>query len=526
MKKFNKSQKKYLKKNLHQKSLQAIAIDLDLPLQDLQNYLLRLWGKTKYQKFINRQQQSPKISSFKLKPWLKQNQKSLLFVLGLATLVYSNSLNNQFVSDDIPAILTNPNLDQFNQILSSFPVITRNFLYFIINQFFGKIPFFYRLLNFTAHLGSVFLVYLLVDLLSRHRAALLASLLVAVHPLLSETVVWISAGPYTQYAFLALLSLTLFLLKRHWLAFASFILALTISERTIIFPLILLAYSFSFRPTFNWKKILPYFIISALWALFFLTLLPQRQATLQADFSTPSTQKINPFQQIPIALSSYLELFFWPQNLTLYHSEMSFTTSQFTLKLIFALSYFLLLFFVFKRSKPIFFWLSLFIIGLLPSLTPFGVSWIVAERYVYLSAIGLCVSLGILLSKLKINYLFPIAFIIIFALATRTIIRNNDWQDQDHLWLAAAKTSPNSSQNHNNLGDLYSRRNNPERSIFHFQKAIELNPNYAEAYHNLANTYQNLNQIDLAIQNYQKALELRPTLWQSRQALDQLLTPQ
>jgi tetratricopeptide (TPR) repeat protein len=205
---------------------------------------------------------------------------------------------------------------------------------------------------------------------------------------------------------------------------------------------------------------------------------------------------------------------------------MSFTTSQFTLKLIFALSYFLLLFFVFKRSKPIFFWLSLFIIGLLPSLTPFGVSWIVAERYVYLSAIGLCVSLGILLSKLKINYLFPIAFIIIFALATRTIIRNNDWQDQDHLWLAAAKTSPNSSQNHNNLGDLYSRRNNPERSIFHFQKAIELNPNYAEAYHNLANTYQNLNQIDLAIQNYQKALELRPTLWQSRQALDQLLTPQ
>ncbi len=109
--------------------------------------------------------------------------------------------------------------------------------------------------------------------------------------------------------------------------------------------------------------------------------------------------------------------------------------------------------------------------------------------------------------------------LMLLPLTARTIIRNADWKNQDTLWLAAAKTSPSSPQNHNNLGDLYGRRGDLERSAKEFKKAIELQPNYADAYHNLGNTYQQMGKIDEATKNYQKAFELNPQLWQPCQNL-------
>ena len=99
------------------------------------------------------------------------------------------------------------------------------------------------------------------------------------------------------------------------------------------------------------------------------------------------------------------------------------------------------------------------------------------------------------------------------------MVRNIDWKDEDHLWLAAAKASPSSPQNHNNLGDYYARHGDLEKAAEEFKKAIELKPNYGDAYHNLANTYQKMGKIAEAIENYQKALSFNPRLWQSYQNL-------
>ncbi len=71
-------------------------------------------------------------------------------------------------------------------------------------------------------------------------------------------------------------------------------------------------------------------------------------------------------------------------------------------------------------------------------------------------------------------------------------MRNFDWKNQDTLWLATAKTSPSSHQNHNNLGDLYARRGEYEKAVEEFKKAIELKPDYGDAYHNLANVYHQI----------------------------------
>ena len=98
----------------------------------------------------------------------------------------------------------------------------------------------------------------------------------------------------------------------------------------------------------------------------------------------------------------------------------------------------------------------------------------------------------------------------LFALSVRTITRNADWKNQDTLWLATAKTSPSSPQNHNNLGDYYGRQGDLEKAAEEFKTAIKLKPNYGDAYHNLANIYHQMGEDDLAIENYRKALSFNP----------------
>jgi len=175
-----------------------------------------------------------------------------------------------------------------------------------------------------------------------------------------------------------------------------------------------------------------------------------------------------------------------------------------------------------KKNRLIFFWLAFFIISLLPTLTPFGISWIVAERYVYLGTVGIIAItsyglMGLINNKKTEAIGYLIFIIIILSLMTRTIVRNFDWENQDTLWLAAAKTSPSSAQNHNNLGDLYGRHGDLKRSAEEFRIAIKLNPYYADAYHNLGNTYQQMGSPAAALENYQLALKYNPNLWQSYQ---------
>ena len=166
------------------------------------------------------------------------------------------------------------------------------------------------------------------------------------------------------------------------------------------------------------------------------------------------------------------------------------------------------------------FWLGWIIIGLVPTLTPLGVSWIVAERYFYLSSIGVWMVLGMVGDRLSrregMKEGVMIGFsVLVCLLMVRTVVRNSNWQTPDKLWLAAKRTSPNSPQNNNNLGDYYGRMGDFRQSEWHFKKAIEINPNYADAMHNLANNYLQQGQLDKSIEYYMKAVEKKPQLWQS-----------
>jgi len=537
------SQKKYLKKNLKRLSLDKIASNLNLSENEILQYLKKNWPKDKYQKLIRQNHQIPQIKepfiareSFNFKSFFLQNWKALLFLTILTLGVYANNLKNAFLSDDIFGILENKNIGNLTYLLTNQPTMFLKPLFnFLIYKISGLnvIPF--HLLNNFFHLGSVWLVFIIISFLATPLLAFFTAGIFAVHPLLTEGITWISGGPYSQYSFFLLLAFWLYLLARHrpypfklyFFSLLSFLLAMLTTEKAVVFPLMLLLFEFSFSQLRkNWKKLISYFALAFVWGILFITqgAIIGRISSLENQYYQTAGME-NPLVQIPIAISSYLQLFLWPDKLTLYHSELTFSRNEYLLRFIIALIYLgIILWAYLKKNRFLFFSLTFFIVVLLPTLTPLKLGWVIAERYAYLASLGLILPVAWLLTKINEKtegkkVAFIIFFILIAVLSTRTLIRNFDWKNQDNLWLSGAKTSPSSHQNHNNLGDLYARRGEYEKAVEEFKKAIELKSNYGDAYHNLANVYHQMGQDDLAEENYKKALEFNPNLWQSYQNL-------
>ncbi len=531
-------QKYYIKKNLDKLAVKQIADDLSLPEKNILKYLKSHLPEKKYQKITGKfspaEIASPaENSAFSLNQFLLKNINYFVLFFILIFIVYLNSFDNAFVSDDILGTQKNPTFLDWNNLrhLSAWPVLSN----FILFQLDLTAPFFFRIINILLHFGSTCLIFVIFSILAKKNIAIFTALLFAVHPILIESVAWISGRPYSQYGFFFLASFLCYLLfykqeknnpKLFWLSVLFFFLAVLSCEKAVallaIFPLYELAFG-NFVKTY--KKLWPFLFITIVFVAEYLSRTSQRMSDLNTQYYSDTGGLYNPLTQIPIAISSYLGLIFWPNNLTLYHSEMAFSTGIYLICLLVFLIFGGLIFYGWKKNKFIFFWLAFFFISLAPTLTPLKVSWIVAERYVYIGTLGILATVAFFFNRLlekfptKKTWFYSFFAIIILLLSVRTIVRNIDWDSEDNLYLATAKTSPSSPVNHNNLGDVYSRRGDNEKAMEEFKKAITINPRYGDAFHNLAITYQNMKKFDEAIFNFQEAVKYNPTLWQSYQNL-------
>lgn len=549
-------QKDYIKKHLKDKSITEIAGNLKISQEEILTYLKKRWDKEKYEKFLKKEdiKNETTFSFFKqsisdsfkkgkenevipttgnlfskgLGVFFKNNWTFFLLLAFLVFVSYVNILDNDFLSDDIPTIVQNPALKDPGLIWAFLPGMVRPFIYWFAQAVGGINPFaFHFFNNFLFHLGTTWMVFVAITLIYNKRVAILAASLFAVHPAIAEAVTWVSAGGYTQYAFFFLLSFVFYLLsknnnKYYLLSLFAYFISLEAHTSALVLSGIYFLYELSFgNLKSNFKKLIPFFALSFVWVWIAYAGLGERVNTLQ----TVNYQKggvDNPLVQLPVAITSYIILFLFPKDLTLYHSELAFPIPLFVLSWVILLSLLGAIIYGFFKNKSLFFWLLFPIVTLLPTLTPFRLTWIVAERYIYLGSLGIFVLVAILFSKLISQEKTKTIGFIVFSLAIlifsiRTIVRNEDWQNQDRLWVVTGKTSPSSPNTHNNLGDVYGRNGDKEKAAQEFKKAIEIKPDYADAYHNLANTYQEMGKTSEAMENYQKAAYYNPNLWQSYQ---------
>ncbi len=532
-------QKEYIRKNARYFTIETLAGDLGLERKIIEKYLKKIWRRDKYLKYISKNKPEnishDQQEEFILGEFVLKNIFIFIGLLILVLAVFFNSLGNGFVSDDIQSVVENTYIKNIKGVLSIgiFGIIQRS-LYFLAYTFADINPAFYRFYNILFHLGSTALVFIILSILAKKRIAIMTAAIFAIHPILTESITWVSGFPYAVGAFFMLFTFLLYIsnAKKIWWLLTFFI-ALIELDKSIVFPFIIILYEFSLggfvRIKQNWKKLAIFFGVSFVWILLYVNKVSMRISAIESMNYQDHGGLYNPLIQVPIAIGSYLKLMFWPADLTLYHTEVNFSAGQYLAYLLVFLIYLSAVVWSWKKNRMVFFWLSFLFISLLPTLTPFKIAWVVAERYVYLGSIGIFVALAFFFNwiyeKMQARNeqyrpaLIAVFMIIILALSTRTIIRNTDWKNEDTLWIATAKTSPSGPNIHNNLGDVYARRGDMEKSVEEFKKALEINPQYADVYHNLANDYQMMGKAELAIENYQKALEINPKLWQSHQNL-------
>uniref|UniRef100_A0A1A9WKL7 dolichyl-phosphate-mannose--protein mannosyltransferase n=1 Tax=Glossina brevipalpis TaxID=37001 RepID=A0A1A9WKL7_9MUSC len=151
----------------------------------------------------------------------------------------------------------------------------------------------------------------------------------------------------------------------------------------------------------------------------------------------------------------------------------------------------------------------------------FYVGFVVAERLLYLPSVGFCLIIGFGLSKImdwlrthrmqRAKQVIIISLcVVLCTLSARTLLRNQDWKNEESLYRSAIKVNPPKALG--NLGSVLSSQARYTEAEKILLEAIKYRPNMADVHFNLGILYQNQKKYNFAIESFKNALNFRPNL--------------
>ena len=458
---------------------------------------------------------------------LKTDHYAALIPAVLAFLVYANSLGNGFVWDDTNVIVNNPALQGSPASLFRGIDTTRDYellpyyrpltaLTFLLEgRLYGLTPFPMHLVNVLLHMFNAFLVFLLArTVTSETRAAFLAGLLFAVHPVNTEAVDFLSGGRNTMLA--CFFILTAYLLYHKSIIRNSIPLALTaavfllfgfFSKETAlaVLPFIAALEVPSLRGQVSGSRaravlrLLPSIVVLALYVILRWMTLSKLgiQSSIIPGFGS---DQLTSFYKIPgftsrlvdnlYIMPRYLLTVAWPSSLSPRY-VIPDHLRPLTVPLLsgwICISAIIGWLFIKGRSAATLFGLFWFVTFYLP------VSGIImfpsapmADRYFYIPAIGIWLVVAHQVSRFvssggRTHRLILVAAILVFSvLSILTIGRNFDWRNDVTLFSRCVVQHPDNAYCHAGLGEAYLTRNRQDYEHLslaerEYEKALSLNP--------------------------------------------------
>ncbi len=500
----------------------------------------------------------------------------IFIIIILGCIVYSNSLHGEFIWDDLHLVKDNAYLDSWSNLVNIFKgnigsgarieydsyrplqIVT----YLIDRALWGKGVFGYHLTSAFLHILVSLLIYWLITILFKDNTlAALTACLFTVHPVHVEAVSYISGRADILAALFMLLSLILYIkgsdTKNPWPYLASvlsYAAAILSRENSLIFPILILLYHYSFKIRFPWKKLVPYVGVITLYAIARIWVLNTSMSAI------PSTTCLERIPGFLIAMCNYMRLLVAPANLHMEYGNtvMHFSDPKAFIGLVIIIALITLAIMKRKGDTIIFFSIGWFFATIMPSSNIYPINAYMAEHWLYLPSIGFFLIIAKYIRHIDKKGLTVIAVSISAALIVfysyLTIRQNDYWRDpirfykrtlyyapESHkscynlamiykdegrndeaieLFTKAIKANPRYSEAYNNLGSLHGFMGNYAAAESLFKKAIELNPRYARAYNNMANVYMLRGHYKEAIKFYEKALEFDPKQSDTRYNLD------
>ncbi len=494
----------------------------------------------------------------------------LAYVLIITAIALSPVLNNDFTNwDDQKHVYENPLIrsgdglplrEIFTTSISKIYIPLTVLSFSIEHRFFGFNPFVYHLTNLLLHLAVTALVFrFALRLQLTARAATLAALLFGIHPMHVESVAWITERKDVLYAFFYMLALDSYLtyLQRgkgssYLLTILFGLLSLLAKPMALSLPLILLVCDWLHDRKLTWRVLLekiPYGVI----------MIPIILITYLQHVRVPGQNLAEAFLIWTWTSTFYIQKFLLPFILVpLYQlpRPIALSTPPYALACVILL---LMIYGIVRLRRN-----RWFIFAFLYYFTSAFFLWrydnavdvtIVADRFMYLPSLGICLSLGILGDKIAADsirkrtaligtVIFLGLAVVMAGLALKTYFQTKIWRDSIALWNYVIKYSPALTIAHVNRGDAYTTigevelaeadyreaaeiklerarrhcqkamdlhgRKEYDSALLHYNNALLHNPQYAQAYIGKGDIYQIRRQFEDALSEYNKALDIRP----------------
>ena len=484
---------------------------------------------------------------------------SFLVILGIAGLLYLNSLDNRFQYDDRHSIVENPHIRSLGNIPAFFvkpELFSRDpekamyrplvLVSLALNYAWsGYETYSYHLVNIALHSLCALLVWgILLGVGRPPCMAFLGGLLFAAHPLCSEPVNYISSRSELLAAVGVLGSFWLYLSAerspgsvlppgagsfRRYIAgeghserkamagsLLFFAVGLLSKSTAITLPALLVCAAFS-RGCLDRRtaiRYLPYAVI----ALGYLVAV--RGFLTKAVLAEPVRSMGEQLGTQAKALVYYLKLFFLPVGLNVHHAFSESPLFDWPVLLCLLVLFPLFLFaWRGRETHPcIFLGLCWMGITLTPTLlVPLNV--LVNEHRLYLPLVGLIILLTGLRGLQEIPGLRWGVLLLLVGMGLLTWQRNQVWADEFTLWSDAGRKAPQEVRPYVYMGNYAREMGKPERALRYYERALQLEPENAAVRGNMGNAFRDLGHFEEAIATFRGILEDHPELGDMRYSL-------
>jgi hypothetical protein len=497
-----------------------------------------------------------------------------VIIAAAAAILYIPILSADFVYDDISQILTDNYIHKpahFAEVLSLSvmrkDVIDNNRPAMLLSLMFdsllwGRNPLGYHLTNLLLHsLNSAMIFLLLYGVLSRlfaqnnknigpFAAAFIGAILFAIHPINSEAVCVVTFREDLLTAFFILLMLIFAehfpaqqkatnLLLGGLIAILSF-LAVATKESGAVAPVFLLVYWLLVRKAGQWriwtKLIAAGFSATAAFMIARFTIVPAQSAIFfqKASYIGGSFRQMLTIQP-RIWTFQLLELL-GPNLLCADQTDYSIRFITLSAALVVLAAAIVAAGLISRKNIGFIAGVLFFCLAMLPTSNLVPIFRPLADRYLYLPMVGVCLALGAILCRLKMPakllskalcVIIPAAVCVFFCYYT--VQREFVWRNSISLWDDTVKKNPFSFIGSDNLGFALFDAGEYKKAIPVFTKASQIVPKEADPIAGLAITYDALGLTDSAEEAFLKAVSLdkryagydnlMPTLlWTSQQA--------
>ncbi|HOD12393.1 MAG TPA: tetratricopeptide repeat protein [Candidatus Omnitrophota bacterium] len=494
--------------------------------------------------------------------WNAKNNWVYLGILAVAVfVVFGNALSNGFVYDDHYLIKDNEFIRNFSnlpEVLTSdvavvtpiakpsgyYRPVSMLFL-MLMYQLWGLNTFGLHLTSLLLHLGTTFLVFLLISQMAlSKKTGLITALIFAVHPIHVEAVAPIFNYMGVLASFLSLLSFWFFLQstktgdKKYFLFSVVFcFLAIFAKEEAIVLPAIFVLYDLYFIAEFRFRDLArrlmryAWFVLPAACYIAARVFVMQKAAALgfwhlNLGFNIISDGGV--LAQVAMFAKTFLN-YFWiliypfrlsafyllpqPETLSAVEIFLSFfiVGSILSFAITMAKRYRLASFFA------LFFFITSFMIS---NIIPIG--GLFAERFMYLPSVSFCFFLAWVIVEAskrlskhdarQEQMILGIGLVLVLGLyGQASASRNYIWRNDVTLWSDTCQKTPRSAKPFHYLGDAYAYHGSAyyDKALEAYRQALQRPDAQKIALHSAIGTlYGLMGQHDLALIEFSSAFRL------------------